>query len=105
MAVLCRGHDRARRLRLLQSGGGFVLFAHLLLAFTQTEIGVGILLVIALFGGLLTPYLVREIRRGKVELGPHVPIGPSDTHPGRRGNPAPGQPDAQADPYEPEARR
>ena len=69
MAVLCRGHDRARRLRLLQSGGGFVLFAHLLLAFTQTEIGVGILLVIALFGGLLTPYLVREIRRGKVELG------------------------------------
>jgi len=82
-----------------------VLLAHLLLAFTQTEVGVGILLVIALFGGLLTPYLVREIRRGKVELGPRTPIGPGDTHPGRPGNPAPGQPEAQADPYASEARR
>ena len=82
-----------------------MLLAHLLLAFTQMEVGIGILLVIALFGGLLTPYLVREIRRGKVELGPRTPIGPGDTHPGRRGNPAPGQPDAQADPYDPEARR
>lgn len=82
-----------------------MLLAHLLLAFTQTEVTIGILLVIALFGGLLTPYLVREIRRGKVEVGPSKPIGPGDTHPGRPGNPAPGQPDAQADPYDPEARR
>jgi hypothetical protein len=51
------------------------------------------------------PYLMKEIRRGKVELGPRVPTGAGDTHPGRRGNPAPGQPDAQADPYDDEARR
>jgi hypothetical protein len=82
-----------------------VLLAHLLLAFTQSELAIGILLVIVLFGGLLVPYLVREIRRGKAELGPRVPLGPSETHPGTRGNPAPGHPDGQADPYEPEARR
>lgn len=82
-----------------------MLVAELLLAVTQVELAIGLLLVIALFGALLLPYLVKEIRRGKVELGPRLPIGPGDTHPGRPGNPAPAQPDAQADPYDPEARR
>jgi hypothetical protein len=71
----------------------------------MTALGLGILLVIVLFAALLVPYLIKEIRRGKVELGPRVPIGPGDTHPGRPGNPAPGQPEAQADPYDPRAQR
>ena len=65
----------------------------------------GILIALVLAAGLLVPYLFKEIRRGKVELGPRVPTGAGDTHPGRRGNPAPGQPDAQSDPYDPRASR
>jgi hypothetical protein len=69
------------------------------------DVGVGILIASGLAGALLVPYLIKEIRRGKVELGPRIPTGAGDTHPGRRGNPAPGQPDAQADPYSPRAQR
>ena len=76
-----------------------------LLFAVQVEIFVGIVVVMALAMGLLVPYLVKEIQRGKVELGPRTPTGASDTHPGRRGDPAPGQPDAQADPYDPRAQR
>ena len=65
----------------------------------------GIVVAIILAMALLVPYLVKEIRKGKVTLGPRVPDGAGDTHPGRRGNPAPGQPDAQADPYDPRAQR
>jgi hypothetical protein len=68
-------------------------------------VGLGIVLVIVLMAALLVPYLYKEIRRGKAELGPRVPIGAGDTHPGTRSNPAPGQPDAQADPYSPSAQR
>ena len=71
----------------------------------QTELGLGILLAIVLFAALLVPYLLKEIRRGKVELGPRTPTGAGDTHPGRRGDPAPGQPEAQADPYDIRAQR
>ena len=77
----------------------------LLLALQGTELGLGILIAIALAGALLAPYLLKEIRKGKVELGPRIPTGTGDAHPGRRGDPAPGQPDAQADPYDPSARR
>jgi hypothetical protein len=77
----------------------------LLVAVQNAELGFGILLAILLAAALLVPYLIKEIRRGKVELGPRIPLGAGDTHPGRRGNPAPGQPDAQADPYDAEARR
>ena len=66
--------------------------------FDNTELGLGILVAVVLAAALLVPYLVKEIRRGKVELGPRTPLGAGDTHPGRRGDPAPGQPDAQADP-------
>ena len=76
-----------------------------LLFAVQVELFVGIVIVMALAMGLLVPYLVKEIRRGKVELGPRTPTGAGDTHPGRRGDPAPGQPEAQADPYEPRAQR
>jgi hypothetical protein len=71
----------------------------------NNELGLGILIAILLAVALWVPYLVKEIRRGKVELGPRVPPGAGDTHPGRRGDPAPGQPDAQADPYDPRAQR
>jgi hypothetical protein len=82
-----------------------MLALELVTAVQYSELGLGVLVALALAAALLVPYLVKEIRRGKVQLGPRAPIGTGDTHPGRRGDPAPGQPDAQADPYDPEARR
>jgi hypothetical protein len=66
---------------------------------------IGILVVIVLAVALLVPLLVKEIRKGKVNLGPRIPDGASEPHPGRRGDPAPGHPEAQADPYDPRASR
>jgi hypothetical protein len=60
----------------------------------------GIFIAIVLAVGLWVPYLYKEIRKGKAQLGPRTPIGAGDIHPGRQGNPAPGQPDGQPDPYE-----
>jgi hypothetical protein len=65
----------------------------------------GIFLAIVLAAALWIPYLYKEIKKGKAQLGPRTPIGTGDAHPGRRGDPAPGQPDAQADPYDPRAQR
>ena len=76
-----------------------------LLVALQSYLGIGILVVLILASALLVPYLIKEIRKGKVELGPRLPTGPSEPHPGRRGNPAPGHPEAQADPYDPRAQR
>ena len=76
-----------------------------LLIAVQTYLGVGVVVALVLAIGLLVPYLVKEIRKGKVELGPQLPTGPSEPHPGRRGNPAPGHPEAQADPYDSRAQR
>jgi len=76
-----------------------------LFAAQSTELGLGVLVALALAAVLLVPYLIKEIRRGKVQLGPRTPVGTGDAHPGRRGDPAPGQPDAQADPYDPRAQR
>ena len=67
------------------------------------ELGLGIVIALVLVGALLVPYLVKEIGKGKVELGPRAPTGASDVTPGTRRNPAPGQPDGQADPYGPHA--
>jgi hypothetical protein len=74
--------------------------------------------VLVLFGILLVPYLIKEIGQGKAELGPvrhpgptgvtlgaPAPPGAGDNNPGRRGDPAPGMPDGQADPWGPRARR
>jgi hypothetical protein len=66
---------------------------------------VGILIAIVLAMALLVPFLVKEIRKGKVSLGPRIPDGASEPHPGRRGDPAPGHPEAQSDPYDPSASR
>ena len=66
---------------------------------------IGIVVAILLAMALLVPYLVKEIRKGKVSLGPSIPDGASEPHPGRRGDPAPGHPEAQADPYDPQASR
>ena len=71
----------------------------------ESYLGIGILVVLVLATALLVPYLVKEIRRGKVELGPRLPTGPSEPNPGTRTNPAPGHPEAQADPYERRAQR
>jgi hypothetical protein len=71
----------------------------------ESYLGTGILIALVLATALLVPYLVKEIRRGKVELGPRLPTGPSEPNPGRRDNPAPGHAEAQADPYERRAQR
>lgn len=83
-----------------------------LFALQGTELGLGLLVAIILAAALLVPYLYSEIHRGKVELGRQVketrdgvrlgavtPTGAGDNRAGSRSNPAPGQPDAQADPY------
>ena len=74
--------------------------------------------VLVMFGILLVPYLIKEIRKGKGELGPVRHLGPrgvflgppappgaGDNNPGRLGDPAPGMRDGQSDPYGPRARR
>jgi len=62
--------------------------------------GWAIFLAIVLALVLWGPYLYKEITKGKVSLGPRFPDGAGETRPGRRDNPAPGHPEAQADPYE-----
>ena len=64
-----------------------------------------IVLACALVAGLLVPYLYKEIRRGKAQRRLGTPDGAGDVRPGTVNNPAPGQPDAQADPYSVQARR
>ena len=85
---------------------------------TVTELSIGVLIAVALAALLWVPYFIKEIRDGKRDLGPlrrlgrdHVTLGPAtpsgagDSNPGRRGDPAPGQADAQADPYGARAQR
>jgi hypothetical protein len=76
-----------------------------LFTYPGSTIAVAIVLALALAAALWGPYLYEEIRKGKVELGPRMPSGASEPHPGRRGDPAPGHPDGQADPYDPRAAR
>jgi len=59
----------------------------------------GIVVALLLGCGILLPFLYREIVKGKRQITPQTPIGSGDARPGRPGNPAPGQADAQADPY------
>lgn len=87
--------------------------ADLPIALEWTVFSVGTLLVILLFGGLLVPFLIKEIRDGKrdfgplrrlrrggVTLGPDTPSGASDINPGRVGDPAPGEPSGQPNPWD-----
>jgi hypothetical protein len=89
-----------------------------LFALEWNQISLGIIVALALAALLWTPYLLKEIRdgkrdfgplrrlrRGKTTLGPPTPSGAADVNPGRPGDPAPGQPDGQADPYGPRAQR
>ena len=48
---------------------------------------------------------LRRFGRHGVTLGPTTPTGTGDNTVGRRGEPAPGQPDAQDDPYSTRAQR
>jgi hypothetical protein len=89
-----------------------------LLALQWSQFSWAIIIALALAAVLWIPYFIKEIRdgkaefgplrrfaRGRVVMGPTTPTGASDVTPGRRGDPAPGQPDAQADPYSPSAQR
>ncbi len=90
-----------------------------LLALEWTVTYVAALLAIALVVLLLVPFLIKEIRDGKrqlgpmrilrrqggVTLGPTTPVGAGDNNPGRVGDPAPGAPDGQGDPYGARAQR
>jgi hypothetical protein len=76
-----------------------------LFALQWYELTLGVVVALALAALLWTPYLWKEIRRGKADVADGAPLGASDTHPGTRFDPAPGQPDAQADPYGARAQR
>jgi hypothetical protein len=82
-----------------------MLALELVLALQNPGLTLGLLIAVLLMVGLWGPYLYKEIVRGKARVGPRTPPGAGDTHPGRRGDPAPGQPDAQADPYDDRATR
>jgi hypothetical protein len=91
----------------------------MLLAIEWTYVTWAAVLVAVMFGIFLVPYLIKEIRTGKGELGPvrrlnreggvalgaPAPPGAGDNNPGRVGDPAPGMPDGQPDPWGPRARR
>ena len=82
----------------------------ILLAFQWTSTTtLAVLVALFLFVALLIPFLVKEIRDGKrdlgplrrlmrggrVILGPETPSGAGENRPGTVADPAPGQPDAQ----------
>jgi hypothetical protein len=70
----------------------------------MSTLGWAFLLCAVLAVALWGPFLWKEIRRGKANIG-GTPAGEGDLFPGTRSNPAPGHPEAQADPYSPEAQR
>jgi hypothetical protein len=70
----------------------------------STELIFALLLSLTLAVALWGPFLWKEIVRGKKNIG-NTPAGTGDVHPGTRFNPAPGQPEAQADPYDERAQR
>jgi hypothetical protein len=89
-----------------------------MLALQWTDLSFGILIAVVLMAALWIPYLIKEIRDGKRQFGPlrrlrrdkvavgsATPFGAGDNNPGRVGDPAPGQPDGQADPYGARAQR
>lgn len=90
----------------------------MLLAIQWTYVMWAAVFVAVMFGIFLVPYLIKEIRTGKGELGPMrrltrggmklgppVPTGAGDNNPGRPGDPAPGMPDGQPDPWGSRAQR
>lgn len=84
----------------------------------QISAGAAVVLALVVLTLLVIPYLVIEIKDGKrdfgplrrlihgrVRMGPTTPLGTGDNRPGRLGDPAPGQPDGQSDPWSPRAQR
>jgi hypothetical protein len=80
-------------------------------------LGMGILVSVLLMLLFWVPFLRKEIRDGKGELGPIrrltrrgvqpgpvAPTGAGDNNPGRVGDPAPGEPSGQPDPWSERAR-
>jgi hypothetical protein len=91
---------------------------NILIAFQWPDFTTGILMVVVLMGLLLVPFLIKANRDGKrqlgrgwlrrgttVKLGPLPPIGMGDNTPGRVGDPAPGMPDGQPNPWGSDAQR
>ena len=89
-----------------------------LIALEWNAYTIGAVMVLGLFGLLLVPALIKINRDGKrrlgpmrrltrkgVTLGPVTPTGAGDNNPGRVGDPAPGMPDGQPDPWGPRAHR
>ena len=76
-----------------------------LFSFPGSTVGLGITLAIVLALALWGPYLWKEIRRGKAEPNPRLPVGSTTEQPGRRGDPAPGHIEGDIDPYSPRATR
>ena len=90
-----------------------------LIAFQWPGFTTGVLMVVVLMGLLLIPFLIKANRDGKrqlgrvrglqpgggVKLGAVPPVGIGDNNPGRGGDPAPGMPDGQPDPWSPSAQR
>jgi len=70
-----------------------------LFALQEASLLLAVIIAAGLFVGLLIPYLFEEIRRGKIELGPRIPTGAGDTHPGHRGDPTPGVPVPRTPPH------
>jgi hypothetical protein len=89
-----------------------------LLALQWSGFVIGVVMVVVLMGLLIVPFLIkanrdgkrelgplRRLRRGGVALGPPTPRGTGDNNPGRVGDPAPGMPDGQSDPWQPRSQR
>jgi hypothetical protein len=65
----------------------------------------GVVIVLVLAVALLTPFLLKEMGKGQSRPKPGTPAGAGDVTPGRLNDPAPGQEEAQADPWSPRAHR
>ena len=76
-----------------------------LFSFPGSTVGLGLILAIVLAAALRGPFLWKEIRRGKADGNPRLPTGTGETHPGPRGDPAPGHIEGDIDPYSPRATR
>src|SRR5262245_65957460 len=67
-------------------------------AIQDAGLWLALVITVGLLAALLVTYLFEEIKRGKIELGPRLPTGAGDIHPGYRQNPTPGVPPPQAPP-------
>ena len=64
-----------------------------------------VVIALVVAGALLTPFLIKEMRKGQSRQKPGAPVGAGDVTPGRVEDPAPCEFDGQADPWSPRAHR